>query len=120
MPSPSLLSWGEEQPGSDMSVRPSPSLSEPSAHAAGGGGGGAGAAGAGAAGGGGAGAWGGAGQVLPFMITPLQQMRSCLDCASASVIRSPARSVPYIKPSYPGRNRMEGHFYQSRALVLEY
>ena len=87
-----------------MSARPSPSLSEPSAHAAGGGGGAgaAGGGGAGAAGGGGAGAWGGAGQVLPVMITPLQQMRSCLDCASASVIRSPARSVAYIKPLLPG------------------
>lgn len=84
-----------------MSIRPSPSLSEPSAHAAGGGGG-AGAAGAGAAGGGGAGAWGGAGQVLPVMITPLQQMRNDAVPASASVIRSPARSVAYIKPLLPG------------------
>ena len=80
-----------------MSARPSPSLSEPSAHAAGGGGSGSGGSGVGVGSTG-----GGAGQVLPVMITPLQQMRSCLDCASASVIRSPARSVAYIKPLLPG------------------
>ena len=78
-----------------MSARPSPSLSEPSAHAAGGGGSGGSGVGVGSTG-------GGAGQVLRVMITPLQQTRNDAVPASASVIRSPARFVAYIKPLFFG------------------